>query len=251
MIPGALIALLTFPGIVLHEWAHKKFCDWLGVKVHKVVYFRLNWSGESGYVIHEQPNTYAQTFWISSGPLIVNSFVALGLGFLASQTIQGGWLWWLLMWMAVSAGMHAFPSDHDMDHIQEASSRGLKNGGSILHSLALPLVLLVWIANKLRFFWFDALYAFALVSLASGVWLGNYVAPPSASLPTEMVQMKTQIEANEQQLDTLQGRLSILDNPATYTEYNGLVPTYNKLLSDTKKMIEQYNTKVEEYNKTH
>ncbi len=36
-----LIALLTFPGIIIHELAHKKFCDWFGVKVIKAVYSDL------------------------------------------------------------------------------------------------------------------------------------------------------------------------------------------------------------------
>lgn len=31
MIPGQIISLLTFPGIIAHEWAHKQFCNWLKV----------------------------------------------------------------------------------------------------------------------------------------------------------------------------------------------------------------------------
>lgn len=63
LIPGWLISLLTFPGVIIHEWAHKKFCEWLGILVHKVVYFRFG--NPAGYVLHEPPKTYKQTFWIS------------------------------------------------------------------------------------------------------------------------------------------------------------------------------------------
>jgi len=43
-----LIALVTFPGIILHEWAHKFFCDRTGVPVYKTCYFRLG--NPAGYV---------------------------------------------------------------------------------------------------------------------------------------------------------------------------------------------------------
>ena len=34
MIPGFLVALVTFPGIICHEIAHKFFCDIAGVPVY-------------------------------------------------------------------------------------------------------------------------------------------------------------------------------------------------------------------------
>jgi len=163
IIPGFLIALLTFPGVILHEWAHKIFCDWSGITVYKVVYFRIG--NPAGYVTHQLPKQYNQIFWISVGPLVINSLVAILLGYFASQTNLGSPLYYLLYWLAISAGMHAFPSDLDASYIFNESKNLLKNGGSILHYLAYPFFWLIFIANKLRFFWFDLLYAFALVSL--------------------------------------------------------------------------------------
>ena len=63
--------------------------------------------------------------------------------------------------------MHAFPSNHDMKYILEASRTELRRGGSILYYLAFPFVGLVWLANKLRFIWFDFWYALFLVFLGS------------------------------------------------------------------------------------
>lgn len=166
MIPGILISIITFPGVIVHEWAHKKFCDWLKVTVHKVVYFRFG--NPAGYVQHEQPTKYNQIFWISIGPLIVNSVVTILFGVFASQTLPDSWLYGVLVWLALSVGMHSFPSDQDMTHISSASKAALKQDGSFLHYLAFPFVWLVWIANKLRFFWFDVIYAVLLISLVGG-----------------------------------------------------------------------------------
>ncbi len=167
IIPGWLISILTFPGVIIHEWAHKKFCEYLGVPVHEVVYFRIG--NPAGYVIHDPPDTYKQTFWVSVGPLIINSLAAIIFSFFTSQAINGSGLWYFLLWVAFSAGMHSFPSDHDMEHVANASKVKIKEGGSFLHYLAFPFVWLIWIANKLRFFWFDAIYAVFLIFVGSGI----------------------------------------------------------------------------------
>jgi hypothetical protein len=165
-IPGALISFLTFPGVIVHEWAHELFCKLFGVRVHKVIYYQL--SNPPGYVLHETPKTYKQTFWISIGPLLINSLSTIALGFVATQTISGGWFWYTLLWLAFSTGMHAFPSDQDMQHVSSASRLALNNGASIIHYLAFPFVALVWLANKLRVIWFDAIYAILLISISGG-----------------------------------------------------------------------------------
>jgi len=167
MIPGWLISIFTFPGVVIHEWTHKKFCDWFGIPVHEVKYFRFG--NPAGYVLHEEPKTYKQTFWVSVGPLIINSAASLLFSFIASQAISESFLWYLLLWIALSVGMHSFPSDQDMKHVAESSKRKIKEGGSFLYYLAFPFVALIWIANKLRFFWFDLIYAILLVSMGGGI----------------------------------------------------------------------------------
>ncbi len=169
MIPGWLISIVTFPGVIVHEWGHKKFCEWLGVPVYKVVYFQFG--NPAGYVLHGETVNYRQTFWVSTGPLIINSLAAIVISFFATG-IQIEILTFILMWVAISVGMHSFPSDHDMKHILIASKKELKNSGSLLHYLAFPFVGLIYLANVLSILWWDFAYAIALTMI--GVSLAGY-----------------------------------------------------------------------------
>lgn len=159
LIPGWLISLVTFPGVIIHEWAHKKFCQLLHVPVFKVVYFRFG--NPAGYVLHGEPRTFGQTFWISAGPLVINSLSAILLSAIASQSIFGSGFWLFLIWAAFSLGMHSFPSNEDIRNIIESRS--------LWRYLAFPFVWLIWLANKLRLFWFDAVYAAFLIFIGGGL----------------------------------------------------------------------------------
>jgi hypothetical protein len=168
MLPGALISLLTFPGVIVHEWAHKKFCEWFGVKVLEVKYYKFNnilsfESKPAGYVIHEEPTNFKQTFWISVGPLVLNSLICLAIGFFAPLSETGGWPHFFMIWLAISIGAHAFPSDHDAKAVLQRSRHHIKNEGSALHYLSYPFFILIWLANKLSFIWFDFFYAIILL----------------------------------------------------------------------------------------
>lgn len=164
-IPGWLISLLTFPGVIVHEWAHKKFCDWNEVKVEKVVYFRFG--NPAGYVLHEEPKKYKQVFWVSVGPLIINSILTIFLGIFASSLDSSSNSYLFILWLAISIGMHSFPSDHDAKNILN-ESKILKDKNKT-HYLAYPFFALIWLANKLSFFWFDAIYAVVLISISGAL----------------------------------------------------------------------------------
>ena len=287
-IPGVLISALTFPGVIIHEWAHKFFCERMGVVVHKVKYFQLK--NPAGYVMHEAPKTYAQTFWISIGPLIVNSLAAIILSLIATQTVSGGWFWLVLYWIAISAGMHSFPSDHDMKHVASASTEAIKKGGNILHYLAFPFVWLVWIANKLRFFWFDLIWAGILVSIGGGfttidnaitsspvnssgngsVIVGEYTCPSYAASQADSMRatqtFSNQVDSDENYASVLGKQLSQLsdtiDNDTVdhtvqtdidrhnqmVENYNTRLATYKSAEATYKSELEQYNSQVTAYN---
>lgn len=170
-IPGGFASFLTFPGVISHEWAHKKFCNWMSVKVHKVVYFRFTFWGDNtaGYVVHDEPVTFRQTFFISAGPLILNSILCLLFSYFAFQngfhSVKGLFLFWL----AFSVGSHAFPSNQDAKNILEKGKAFLKRG-SFIYILTYPFYLIIWIANKLRFFWFDFIYSVFLIGIVGGWW---------------------------------------------------------------------------------
>jgi hypothetical protein len=172
IIPGFLITIVTFPGVVLHEWAHKFFCDRLGVRVHRVVYFRLG--NPAGFVEHDPPASFAQTFWISIGPLIVNSLLSIAVAAVSYFAPKDAHMHDAFFWLAIAIGMHAFPSDHDASHIVEKARGQIRGGGSPLFYAAFPLFWLVWLANKLRFLWFDLFYAVGMVFLGEALarWFG-------------------------------------------------------------------------------
>jgi hypothetical protein len=174
MIPGFLIALLTFPGVICHEIAHRFFCDVSGVPVYAVCYVRVG--NPAGYVIHGPVKNLKSAFLISIGPLIVNTLLCSVISFaavvpmfilkVADTSIASR----VLIWVGVSMGMHAFPSNVDMANfsalVQQTGTRGLAYFTGKFFSGLFAL------ANALRFFWFDAIYAIAVASLLPWLVLG-------------------------------------------------------------------------------
>lgn len=64
MIPGIIISLVTFPGVIIHELAHKVFCYLFGVRVYEVVYFQVkDLSAPVGYVLHDPPQNFRHFHW--------------------------------------------------------------------------------------------------------------------------------------------------------------------------------------------
>jgi Putative zincin peptidase len=153
MIPGWLISVLTFPGAMLHEFAHKIFCDIQHVPTSKVVYFQFG--NPAGYVLHEKPTTFQQTFWISVGPLLINSIAAIVVAIIASAFPLPDGIALCLSWLAISFGAHSFPTNSDVQSILEKSKERLREGGSSLHLLSYPFIFLIRMANALRVLWFD------------------------------------------------------------------------------------------------
>jgi len=173
-IPGLLIAIVTFPGVIVHEVAHQLFCRLRGVPVYDVRYFQFNLK-VAGYVLHAPPQDFGSTFLISVGPLLVNTLLCLAICFSASipyrvfgdRTITT----YFLLWLGVSIGMHAFPSNVDAKHIWSSAKAEVKKG-SVAAVLAFPFVVLVYIANLLSIIWFDALYGFFIGVILPGWILG-------------------------------------------------------------------------------
>ncbi len=163
IIPGWLISIATFPGVIVHEAAHMLFCRLTGTAVLDVKF--LQFENPPGYVIHEAPRTFTGNFLISIGPFIVNTLMCLLICFPAFMRVRifnlGDPLSYLLLWLGVSVGMHAFPSNQDASSLWQAAGQAAKG----MHPLALisyPLVIVIYIANVLRFFWFDYIYGLAI-----------------------------------------------------------------------------------------
>lgn len=172
-VSGELIALLTFPGVIVHEWAHKICCDIAGVKVHEVKYFQMN-SDVAGYVHHEEPSSFRKTFLISFGPIFINTSIAFSLGIISvliGEAIDSMFFVLISLWLSVSIGVHALPSNQDAKHVIQAASDKRKSGITFLLFLVYPFVWTLYIMNTLRVIWFDFILGLFIVGF--GAWVGE------------------------------------------------------------------------------
>ncbi|MBM3182525.1 MAG: hypothetical protein FJZ83_00655 [Chloroflexi bacterium] len=165
---GNIITILTFPGIIVHELAHKLLCDFARVPVHKVCYFRLG--NPSGYVIHEQPDSYSKALLIDTAPFFINTLIAVILYSIAI-IIPRSSLTYILCWLGISIAMHSFPSSSDADTLWNQSKSSWRENPLAL--LGFPIVGLIKLAAILSRFWFDLLYATALLVLVAFLLRGE------------------------------------------------------------------------------
>jgi len=160
IIPGWLIGLATFPGVIMHEAAHQLFCRLRHVAVFDVCYFRIG--DPAGYVAHEPIEDFNTAFLVSTGPLVANSLLCMLFCLpvfvpVRIFNIENPWSYFFL-WLGISIGMHAFPSTHDAEQLWGHARRAARSG-NLLALVSFPLVILIHVANVARVFWFDAIYA--------------------------------------------------------------------------------------------
>lgn len=155
MLFSRIFSLFTFPGVIAHEAGHKFFCDWAGVKVHRVCYF--SFGNPAGYVEHDRAQKFLPNFFISVGPLILGvvfSFLFFLLFKQHPSEIRG----WIFAWLGLAVASQCFPSDGDAKVLLGETWRQLFR--SPFAWLGLPAAALIWLVNKLNIFYFN--YFFAL-----------------------------------------------------------------------------------------
>ncbi|HTB25722.1 MAG TPA: DUF3267 domain-containing protein [Puia sp.] len=161
-IPGFLISILTFPGVIVHELAHQLFCRLYKVPVFQVVYFRVG--NPAGYVLHEKPQYKWQSLMISIGPFFVNTIIGALIALPAALPVysfeNANLFHYVLIYLGVSIAMHAFPSTGDAKAILET----LKDPGtSLLTKIAgYPLIGLIYVGSIGSFIWLDLIYGIAI-----------------------------------------------------------------------------------------
>lgn len=162
-IPGELISILTFPGIIVHEFAHMLFCKLRNIAVFEACYFRVG--NPSGYVIHENTENFTTTFLVSMGPFFVNTLLCLLICLPAYMPVKffdlAHPLSYFLIWLGVSIGMHAIPSNQDASNVYEQAKVQIKQK-NILAIISFPIVGLIYVFNFLRFFWADLFYGIGI-----------------------------------------------------------------------------------------
>jgi len=167
LIPGFLVSIATFPGVIVHEAGHMLACKIRGVAVFDVCYFRFG--NPAGYVLHEEIKDFNTAFLVAVGPFITNTLLCIIICFPTYLPMRffevSGTFSYLLLYLGVSIGMHAFPSTHDakglMDQAKKAAGRW-----NPLAIASFPLVIAIYIANALSVVWFDYLY---------GLFVGYYL----------------------------------------------------------------------------
>lgn len=164
IIPGFMISILTFPGVIIHELAHQIFCILCGLEVYEVKYFQFN--NPCGYVLHRASDNPGKVFLTSTGPFIVNTI--LGMLILLPASIEllvfkGGSdpLNLLLGWLGISILMHAFPSTGDA---KVMVNRILKNPevSLVWRILSAPVIGLIYLFSIGSIFWLDLGYALGM-----------------------------------------------------------------------------------------
>jgi len=161
-IPGFLISLVTFPGVIVHELAHQLFCRWYKVPVFEVVYFKMG--NPAGYVMHETPDTKWKSIMISIGPFFVNTIIGGLIALPAALPVfsfgNGTPLDYFLIYLAISIAMHAFPSTGDANVIWEVVNE--KDTNLLVKIIAYPVVGLIYVGSIGSFFWLDVFYGVAV-----------------------------------------------------------------------------------------
>lgn len=161
-IPGQLISVITFPGVIVHEIAHQLSCRWLKVPVFDVCYFRLE--NPAGYVIHEKPKQPWKTLLIGVGPFFINTIVGGLIAAIGAIPVikfhTGNVIDYLCIWLGVSIAMHAFPSIGDAQSIWETLKE--KDTGLGLKIIGFPIVALIYVGAALSIAWLDVFYGIAV-----------------------------------------------------------------------------------------
>jgi hypothetical protein len=158
-IPGQLIALVTFPGVIVQETAHLFFCKLFKLKVYDVCFIRIG--NPTGYVVHENSENFTAQFFVSMVPFFVNTLLCVVFctaAFLPLWELQVfDPLAYFFYWLGISIGMHSFPSTVDRSHIWKAAPK-LARKGNVLAILSLPLAAILVVLGHLRVIWADLGY---------------------------------------------------------------------------------------------
>ncbi len=168
------IALLA-PGIMLHELAHHFLCLLFGVRVQKVVYFRIG--SPAGYVVHEEPELYRQIFAIVAGPFFLNSAASVVLLNLAlrqwarATDVAGFAMAATMTWLGISAGLQAIPSRADANNLFRSSTWHLRHGNPFA-LLGYPVALAIYVVQLARPLAADWYYAVLMAFLATRGFAG-------------------------------------------------------------------------------
>jgi hypothetical protein len=166
IIPGFLITWVTFPGVIVHEFAHALFCKLFGVEIYEVKYFQIKVGlrQPAGYVRYRPPAQAWKEALIGIGPFFVNTIVG---GLIAAPAAIPVFTFnshdpfdYFLIWLGISIAMHAFPSIGDASTIWRAVKG--PTSSVLTKVVAMPLVGLIYLGALGSIFLLDAVYGMVI-----------------------------------------------------------------------------------------
>lgn len=166
MIPGFIITWITFPGVIVHEFAHALFCKLFGMDIFEVRYFIFSVDPRkpAGYVLH-RPSAHAwQNAVVGIGPLFVNTILGAIIAAPSAYSVlkfeSRHPLDLFLAWLGISIAMHSFPSTGDAASIWKSVTG--PETPFLTKLVGVPLVGLIYIGAIGSVFWLDAIYGVAV-----------------------------------------------------------------------------------------
>lgn len=177
-IPGWIISIVTFPGIIVHEIAHQLFCRRFRVAVLDVCYFRFG--NPVGFVVHETPKEPSQHLWIAVGPFLINSVLGALIalpGIIPVIEFEAGTpLDYFLVWLGLSIAMHAFPSTGDAKGIWSAlwSKKTPVKASPLLRLVGTPIVIFIYAGAIGSIVWLDAIYGVTISMLLPAILVRTF-----------------------------------------------------------------------------
>jgi hypothetical protein len=162
------MSYLTFPGIIIHEFAHAWACRSMGIRIIKVCYLRLG--NPLGYVLHERPAYAIQHIMVAVAPFFVSTVIALAVSlaatiFFVSQVLADSQdvILPLSVWVSFSIAVHAFPSSGDADSLwNEVRSPDVGLAAKLVLVPVVGLIRLTGLGSRV---WLDLLYAISVVAV--------------------------------------------------------------------------------------
>lgn len=156
-----LYMVLGAPGVIVHELAHAFFCLIYGIKIHEINLFQFK--KVAGYVIHSEPKSIMSSFFISFGPLLINSGLAV---YLFTKIIPPYLNLYNLLWLylGIVIGLEAIPSTGDAESLLQNANRNILRNP--LKLLLYPLILVLYILNLLKRIYFSIFFVAFLFYLA-------------------------------------------------------------------------------------
>lgn len=150
IIPPQVFILITGPGIVLHEIAHRFMCDIYNIPVYEINYLSIE-EDYCGRVMHQKIDNFFQDFFIGFAPLFFNSCIAMFLLIPLSVCAKSDFLmettfnyftfimYYIASWIGLMASFHAMPSNTDVKNLlmYKNSKISKKLIGLLVHVVAL------------------------------------------------------------------------------------------------------------------